>query len=213
MKPRATRSSARHATGSLLAASAICLAFSAANLSAQGHLVRTGGLSTPGAATVSPHSAAPGASFKLASEGLPPNTQVQIMMGALQSGFEVVKTLMTDERGRIEGADSVSLTVPAWVKNDRPYVVMVTDVYYNPLAAADMLHPTDNANVVKRTGAITLEDPTCPMLTGQAGEIYFLVGDPALLRAAERVAVEGVIVSNSRCGGATTIQVKSVKKP
>jgi hypothetical protein len=195
----------------VIAASAALLVGGVSTLSAQGHLVKTGGLATAGVATVSPRSGAVGAVFKLATKGLPPNTQVQIMLGAIQTGFEVLETLQTDDQGRLQGQDSVNLKVPAWVQNDRAYLVMLTDVDYNPLAAADMFHPTDQNSVVKRKGLVSLEDPSCPMLTSEAGEIYFLVGDTNVLRANGPLLIEGPIVAHGRCGQTTTIQVKSVK--
>jgi hypothetical protein len=193
----------------VLAASLAWLAGGAAALSAQGHLVTAGDDVLTGSATVSPRNGAPGTVIKVAPHGLPPNTEVQIMLGELDA-WEVLQTLATDDRGRIAGSDTVSLTVPDWVKNDRAYLVMLTTPNYKPLVAADMFHPTDQNGVVKRKGTVKLDDPSCPMLTGQLDEIYVLVGDTNDLRGGERVMVEGPIVASNRCGGVTTIDMKKV---
>jgi hypothetical protein len=179
----------------------------AAALSAQGHLVRTGDDVLTGAATVSPRNGAPGTIIKVAPHGLPPNTLVQIMLGELDA-WEVLQTLATDDRGRIAGLDTVSLTVPDWVKNDRAYLVMLTTPEYRPLVAADMFHPTDQNGNVRRKGTVKLDDPSCPMLTAELDEIYLLVGDTSALRGGERVVVEGPIVAPGRCGKVTTIDVR-----
>jgi len=133
-------------------------------------------------------------------------------MGALRDGFEVVQTLSTDEGGRINGMDTVRVTVPDWVQTDRPYLIMITDPEYNPLASADMFHPTTPEGSVVRRGTIRFEDPACPTLTAAGEEIYFLVGDVAGLGAGERI-VRGKLADSGRCGNVTTIEVAEVRLP
>lgn len=74
-----------------------------------------------------------------------------------------------------------------------------------------MYHPTDQNGGVVRRGIIKLEDPTCPVLTAEVGEIYFLVGDTAGLEGGADVVVEGGLVEPGRCGPITTIQLRTVK--
>jgi hypothetical protein len=181
-----------------------------ADLSAQrssGHAVVLGGEIHPGTSSVITRSGPSGAEIKVLARGLPASTQVQIMMGALRDGFEIVQTVATDTDGRINGRDTVSLTVPDWVKNDRAYLVMITDLQYNPLASADMFHPTAADGVVTRRGTIKVEDPRCPTLTAEGAEIYFLVGDLSLLKAGQEMVVKGKVTDDQRCGNTTTIEV------
>jgi hypothetical protein len=188
----------------------------ALDLSAQhtsGHLVVLGGETNPGTVSVSPRHGVVGTELKLVPKGLPANATVQIMMGALRDGFEVVQTAPTDESGRIRGQDTVRIAVPEWVKNDRPYLVMITDPSYNPLAAADMFHPTSAEGTLTRRGTITYPDPSCPMLTAEGGEIYFLVGEPSLLPAGKDWVLKGWVAEPGRCGNVTTIHVTTAGPP
>ncbi|MSR35864.1 MAG: hypothetical protein EXR95_04345 [Gemmatimonadetes bacterium] len=188
----------------------------ALDLSAQhtsGHLVVLGGEATAGSVSVSPRHGVVGTELKLVPKGLPANAAVQIMMGALRDGFEVVQTASTDDGGRIRRQDTVRIVVPDWVKNDRPYLVMITDPSYNPLAAADMFHPTSADGMLQRRGTITYQDPTCPMLTAEGGEIYFLVGDPSLLPAGKDWILKGWVAQPGRCVNVTTIHVTNAGPP
>lgn len=178
-----------------------------------GHRVVSGGVVYPGLATMIDRSGAAGALLRLHAQQLPPDRDVQVMVGALRDGFEVVQTLRTDSEGRIHGQDTVKVTVPEWVKNDRPYLVMITDLEYNPLAAADMFHPVAADGGLVRKGTIRREDPACPTLTGEGEELYFLVGDTGALVAGEETVVRGRLVEPGRCGNATTIEVATATTP
>jgi hypothetical protein len=178
-----------------------------------GHLVVLGGETNPGSVSVMPRSGTVGTEIKLTPKGLPANAQIQIMMGALRDGFEVVQTATTDEGGRIRGQDTVRIEVPEWVKTDRPYLVMITDLSYNPLAAADMFHPTSAEGTLVRRGTVTYQDPSCPMLTSEGGEIYFLVGNTTGIIAGKDMVFRGKVVDDQRCGKTTTIEVRSATFP
>ena len=206
--------------GRRLAISTVALAAAllagGADLSAQrtsGHAVVLGGEINPGTSSVLTRSGATGAEVKVLAQGLPANTNIQIMMGALRDGFEVVQTLSTDDQGHINGRDTVTFKVPDWVKNDRAYLVMISDLQYNPLAAADMFHPTAPDGALVRRGTIKIEDPSCPTLTAEGAEIYFLVGDISALTPGKEMVVKGRVSDTTRCGNTTTIEVTSAEPP
>lgn len=184
----------------------------AADASAQGHRVPVGNTEQPGTTTVTPGNAAVGEIVWIRTAYLPPATPVQFMLGALRDGFEIVVTRMTDDRGRIDGLDSLQVTVPEWVSTDRPYLLIVTDTDYNPLGAADMFHPTDANGVLQRVGQVTLAAQGCPVLTGEADEVYFLVGDTSGLANGDRVSIVGRAVDSSTCGAGTTIEIQKLEK-
>jgi hypothetical protein len=189
------------------------MAVGAQSVSAQGgHGVAVGGAPAKSAATVKPHSGAAGDVVWIQTAYLPPATAVQFMMGALRDGFEVVTTQMTDERGKIGGADSIQITVPTWVTRDKPYLMIVTDAYYNPLGVADMFHPTDKNGVLVRTGKFTRELPSCPSLTGDADEVYSLSGDTSALTPGDRVRITGRVQQSGPCGKGTTIAVQKIER-
>ena len=212
----APRAHARRLAISTVALAAALLA-GGADLAAQrtsGHAVVLGGEINPGTSSVLTRSGATGAEVKVLAQGLPPNTAVQVMMGALRDGFEVVQTLSTDDQGHINGRDTATFKVPEWVKNDRPYLVMISDLQYNPLAAADMFHPTALDGSVVRRGTIKIEDPSCPTLIATEGaEIYFLVGDTSVLMPGKEMVVKGRVSDTTRCGNTTTIEVTSAEPP
>jgi hypothetical protein len=184
----------------------------ASHASAQsGHLVQIGYNQNPGLSMVSPRSGTIGSTIKIGTKSLPPNTAVQIMIGALMDGFEVVATPMTDGNGLFDGRDTVEITVPDWVQTNRSYLVMLTDLQYNPLAAADMFHPTDANGGLSRRGTVKFDDPKCPTLTGQGGELYFLTGDTSGLTGGADVVIKGQVTDYTPCGKTTTIKVLSYK--
>ena len=179
-----------------------------------GHRVVSGGTMYGGLTTVVTRSGPTGSVMTMYAQQLPPDRDVQIMMGALRDGFEIVRTARTDDMGRIQGQDSIRITVPDWVKFDRPYLVMITDLQYHPLAAADMFHPTTPEGVLSRIGVVKLEDPKCPVLVADGSdEWYVLVGNTARLIAGEKMAVRGKVVPAGQCGPMTTIEVQETRNP
>ena len=179
-----------------------------------GHRVVSGGTMYPGLTTVITRSGPTGSQMTVHAQQLPANRDIQIMMGALRDGFEIVQTTRTDDMGRIQGQDSIRVTVPDWVRTDRPYLVMITDLQYHPLAAADMFHPTTPEGVITRMGVVKLEDPKCPVLVADGSdEWYVLVGNTARLIAGEKMAVRGKVVSTGPCGAMTTIEVAETRNP
>ena len=203
-----------HGMRALIAPLAVAaLAVGAQGLTAQGgHGVAVGGAPSTSAATVKPRSAAAGETVWIQTAYLPPGRAVQFMMGALRDGFEVLSTQMTDERGKVGGADSIAIKVPTWVTRDKPYLMIVTDEYYNPLGVADMFHPTDRNGVLVRTGKFLSEVPSCPSLTGDSDEIYYLTGDTSSLKPGDRVKITGRVLPAGPCGKGTTIAVQQIER-
>ena len=177
-----------------------------------GHAVLVGGHAATGIATVVTNHGRPGATLRVATKQLPQATEAQISLGAVRDGFEVVKTGFVDMGGRFNGRDTVEVTIPDWVRNDRPYLLMVTDLSYNPFAPAEMVHPTDARGMIRRTGIVKRE-PTggCLTLTGEGGELYFLTGDTGSLASGADARIEGRPLQNTRCGVGTTIEVRSTR--
>jgi hypothetical protein len=194
----------------MLGVSSFCLV---AEGSAQsGHRVTVGLMPMSGSTTLATRSGTAGAKVWIRTASLPPRTEVQIMMGALRDGFEVIATRATDDTGRFEGLDSLQIEVPAWVKHDRPYVVIVTDAEYRPLGSADMFHPTDRNGALTRVGKVAFDGVGCPVLTGAADEMYFLTGNTSAIRSGERVRVVGRAIDQGPCGNATAIDVQQVER-
>lgn len=177
-----------------------------------GHLVPVGNTTERGATSVTPRAAAAGDVVWIHTAYLPPSTPVQFMLGALRAGFEIVVTRVTDPSGRINGQDSIQVTVPDWVTTDRPYLMIATDADYKPLGAADMFHPTDANGFLQRTGEVKVDKAGCPVLTGQADEIYFLSGDTSGLRSGDRVRVVGRATESGACGAGTTIEIRTLER-
>ena len=201
--------------GLAVSAFALGCAFAAGHsrLSAQGHLVSLGGEINHGALSVEPRFGTNGSTFKIAPHALPPNIDVQVMMGALHDGFEVVQVLHTDDRGRLAGQDTVEVKVPDWVRPDRPYLVMISDMQYNPLAQADMFHPTRPDGTVIRRGTVKIDPSGCRLLVAEGGDEYILTGDVSGLMPEKEMLVSGVVTQPGSCGTFTTISVQKSKLP
>src|SRR5688500_9049879 len=163
-------------------------------VSGAGHRVVSGGTMYPGLITVINRFGPIGSEMRIATQQLPGNRDVQIMMGAVRDGFEIVRTDRTDDRGLIGGQETVTFPVPDWVRADRPYLVMITDLEYHPLAAADMFHVTTAEGLVTRRGVVKLENAGCPILVADGSdEWYVLLGNTIRLIAGEEMAVRGPV--------------------
>jgi hypothetical protein len=177
-----------------------------------GHRTVVGLMPMAGSTTITTRSASAGAKIWIRTANLPARTEMQIMMGALRDGFEVISTTVTDDAGKIGGMDSLQVTVPTWVTQDRPYLVIVTDLNYNPLGSADMFHPTDRNGLLARTGRVSLQGTSCHVLTGDADEIYYLTGITSGLQMGDRIKVVGRPVESTTCGKGTTIEVQKAER-
>ena len=177
-----------------------------------GHSTVVGGHASTGVASAFPNNGRVGAVLKVSTRSLPAAQSAQISLGAMRDGFEVIKTGYVDSGGRFDGRDTVQVTIPDWVQNDRPYLLIVSDLAYVPFAPAEMVHPTDAQGMVRRKGMVRQEAMGgCLTLTGEAGELYYLSGATSALRAGREARLEGRVVQNGRCGTGTTIEVRSAR--
>ena len=169
-----------------------------------------GGTQASGVATALAKSGVVGSRIPVTTENLPATVSAQINFGALQDGFEVIETGWVDGSGRFDGRETLMVRIPSWARTDRPYLLIVSDLQYNALAPAEMVHPTDAQGRVQRRGTVKWNS-TCPTLTGQADELYFLTGDVGGLASGEEVRVTGRLLHDTQCGPGTTLAVESVR--
>jgi len=140
---------------------------------------------------------------------LPAITPVQIGIGAIGTGFEVLHQLMTSPEGEI----SHTVQVPRWVTRDRSHVFIVFDIYFRPLSMSDPFHVTDRNGLLSRAGMISRRDPECTTLLGDDDQSYALLGDVRGLRAEDEVVVEGALSREAGCGEGTAIDVVRIRRP
>jgi hypothetical protein len=153
-----------------------------------------------------------GTVLRVSTKGLPAAQSAQISFGAMRDGFEVIKTGYVDDGGRFNGRDTVEVTIPDWDQNDRPYLLMITDLEYNPFAPAEMVHPTDAQGMVRRQGVVRQDaQGGCLTLMGEAEELYYLTGATSTIHLGEEARVRGRVAQNTRCGTGTTIAVESAR--
>lgn len=181
-----------------------------------GHRVRVGTERPSGSVTVTPHSGAAGTVIAVRGEQLPPGLPVQIMIGAIRSGFEVVGAAVSDEAGQLAGSSisepgTFPVTIPEWVERDRSYLLILTDRNYNPLAVADVFYPTDAQGMVLRKGRFQQEESACQTLVNDQEEVYFLLGNLGRLKDGDEVTVEGRMITSEACGPGPTIEVARVE--
>lgn len=163
-----------------------------------------------GAPLTTPGFGPAGSLVELTPRDLPAEEAVQLMIGAMQQGFEVVTEAVTDAEGRIAGAASPVVEIPDWVETDRPYVVIVADRGYAPLGRADIFHPTDDDGTLSRVGRVTRHG-TCTMLVND-WQRYVLLGDVGeWAEELERVMVTGTAEPAGSCGEGIAIRVEVVR--
>ena len=120
---------------------------------------------------ISPRSGGPGTGVTVSAIHLPAITPVQIGVGAIGTGFEVLHQLMTSPEGEI----THTVEVPRWVTRDRSHVFIVFDIYFRPLSMSGPFHVTDRNGLFSRAGRITSRASGCTTLLGVDGEPYALV--------------------------------------
>lgn len=163
-----------------------------------------------GAPLTSPGFGPVGSLIALTPKDLPANKPVQLMIGAVRSGFEVVAETVTDSEGRIGGSETPSLEVPDWVETDRAYLVIVADRDYQPLDRADFFHPTAADGTLSRTGRIAGHG-TCTLLVNDQRR-YVLVGDTGgWTEGPAEVVVTGTAEPAGSCGDGIAIRVRSIR--
>ncbi len=159
--------------------------------------------------TISPTSGGSGTEVTISAIHLPAITPVQIGIGAIGTGFEVLHQLMTNPEGEI----TYSVQVPRWVTRDRSHVFIVFDIYFRPLSMSGPFHVTDRNGLLTRTGRITRRDPVCTTLLADDGELYSLVGDLRDLTTDDEVTVEGGLAEGSQCPRGTAVGVVRIRRP
>ena len=159
----------------------------------------------------SPRSGAPGVEVTVETRDLPALTPVYLGMGAARSSFEVLRQLVTSERGEM----SAVVEVPDWATADRTHYFVLVDVYFRPLAVSAAFHVTAPDGTLSRRGRITDGAGGCPTLreAGEGQELYVLTGDVQDLAVGDEVLIEATLSESPGCGQGTALQVMRAERP
>jgi hypothetical protein len=115
--------------------------------------------------------------------------------------MEVLAQGVTDASGMVD----LRIQVPEWVETDRSYLIVVTDLGYQPLAEATFFHPTTPDGRLTRTGRIQVVGP-CTLLVANDRR-YVLYGEADALQRLPRdrdVEVTGRAEPGGACVGELT---------
>ena len=158
----------------------------------------------------SPRSGAPGVEVTVETRDLPALTPVYLGMGAARSSFEVLRQLVTSERGEMPAV----VEVPDWATADRTHYFVLVDVYFRPLAVSAAFHVTEPDGTLSRRGRITDGAGGCPTLreAGEGQELYALTGDVQNLAVGDEVLVEATLSDSPGCGQDTALQVTRAER-
>ena len=158
----------------------------------------------------SPRAGAAGTEVTVEARDLPALTPVYLGMGAARSSFEVLRQLVTSERGEL----LTVVDVPDWTTADRTHYFVLVDVYFRPLAVSAAFHVTEPDGTLRRRGRLTGETPGCLTLqeAGEDRERYVLTGEVADLAAGDQVLVEGTLGESAGCGPGTVLQVVGAER-
>ncbi len=153
----------------------------------------------------SPRSGAPGTEVTVETRDLPALTPVYLGMGATRSSFEVLRQLVTSERGEM----STIVEVPDWATADRTHYFVLVDVYFRPLAVSAAFHVTEPDGTLRRRGRIAADPPDCLVLreAGEGQERYVLNGAVHDLTTGDDVLVEATLDEASGCAQGTSLRV------
>ena len=141
---------------------------------------------------------------------LPALTPVYLGMGATRSSFEVLRQLVTSERGEM----STVVEVPDWATADRTHYFVLVDVYFRPLAVSAAFHVTGPDGTLSRRGEIAGDTGGCPTLreAGEGDEFYVLTGEVQELALGDEVLVEATLGESPGCGQGTVLQVTRAER-
>ncbi len=158
----------------------------------------------------SPRSGAAGVEVTVETRDLPALTPVYLGMGATRSSFEVLRQLVTTERGEM----STVVEVPDWATTDRTHYFVLVDVYFRPLAVSGAFHVTGSDGTLRRRGRIAEEAGGCLTLveTGEGQERYVLTGGGQDLTVGDEVLVAATLSESPGCGEGTALQVTRVER-
>lgn len=161
-------------------------------------------------ATLDPTHGPVGTKVTVRWQSLPALTPVHLSLGALHVGFEVLHDVLTDQKG--EFTDTI--VIPDWAESTRPHALVVQDLYFAPLALSSDFLVTDKDGTLSRDGRIGEQTGRCPVLIGEDGDRYHLVGSVQGIAQGERATVRGTIADPAQCGGekGVTLKITSVKK-
>ena len=162
-------------------------------------------------AIFSPTSGPPGTEVSVQWESLPAVTPMRLGVGALRLGFEVLKDILSDNRGGL----SETIRIPDWAESSRPLMLVVFDFYFRPLAISSGFQVTEPDGTLSREGRVGENSARCTVLQGESGASYFLIGEMAELQPNDRVTVIGTLADPTVCGGgedAVTIRVSQVRR-
>lgn len=158
----------------------------------------------------SPGGGSPGTEVTVETRDLPALTPVYLGMGATRSSFEVLRQLVTSERGEM----STVIEVPDWATTDRTHYFVLVDVYFRPLAVSTAFHVTESDGTLRRRGQIADDAGGCLTLNeaGEGQEFYVLTGDVQDIGLGDEVLIEATLGESPGCGQGTALQVKRVER-
>ena len=158
----------------------------------------------------SPGSGSPGTEVTVETRDLPALTPVYLGMGATRSSFEVLRQLVTSERGEM----STVVEVPDWATVDRTHYFVLVDVYFRPLAVSTAFHVTEPGGTLRRRGEIVGNAGGCLTLSeaGEGQEFYVLTGDVQELTMGDEVLVEATLGESPGCEQGTVLQVTRAER-
>ena len=158
----------------------------------------------------SPRSGAPGTEVTVETRDLPALTPVYLGMGATRSSFEVLRQLVTTERGEM----ATVIEVPDWATADRTHYFVLVDVYFRPLAVSAAFHVTEPDGTLRRQGEIAADAGGCLTLSeaGEGQELYVLTGDVQDLTLGDEVLVKATLGESPGCGQGTALRVTRTER-
>ena len=162
-------------------------------------------------ATFSPSSGPPGTLVSVKWEFLPAITPMRIGVGAQRVGFEVLKEVLSDDKGVF----SDTIKIPEWASTNRPVMLIVFDFYFNPLAISSAFQVTDANGVLVRTGRLQPKTGQCAELLSTENDHYWLTGDIGAFQPGDRVVVESKVGNPAACGRGerdVVLQVTSIRR-
>jgi LysM repeat protein len=171
-------------------------------------------LFVPGRAAVSvePGRGAPGSLVRLRGTGFAAHQSLDLMAGWSRGDLRPVATVRADWRGEVE----VDVRVPHWAERGETMIFALAGPGRRQPVASEPFRVTSRhagrRGSVSVSGTLTRQGVECPVMRGDDGRTYSLLGELRGVRPGDRIHVEGRIVEMSTCMQGTSLEISRLRR-
>ncbi len=161
---------------------------------------------------IEPARGAPGTEIRVRATGFRPFALVRVLVGRSPYTLRFYRQDRANDRGRVR----TRVEVPEWLRPGTTYFVAVESANRRTRALSEPFRVTrriedGEGERVEMTGVLR-DGPECPILRGDDGRVYSLLGDLQDFDTGDYVTIVGRTVEFSICQRGITVQVRRIEE-